>query len=135
MTRLNLTFSRIFTAAPLFVPPSEVSGESYNSKPSVVYAPTILVGCLRPYPAARRISVPEVSASSIKMKEWAAGNMYTRKGFRVKLIEWIIRRCRLISIIGDPELRDLFTMLNSKINIPGRTTVQVISFIFMRSHG
>jgi hypothetical protein len=41
------------------------SGEYYDSKPSVVYAPTLIVGCLRAYPAARRINRSKIVKRSI----------------------------------------------------------------------
>ncbi len=42
---------------------------------------------------------------------------------RYKLLIWIARRYRLYAIVEDPELREIFQMLYSKVEIPSARTI------------
>jgi len=58
------------------------------------------------------------------MTKWAAGSTYSRQKFRIGLVEWVVAKCRPFSIVEDEQLHMLFTMLDPKVEIPSRHSVQ-----------
>ena len=67
---------------------------------------------------------PEESVTAVKMTKWAAGSTYSRQKFRVGLVEWVVAKCRPFSIVEDEQLHMLFTMLDPKVEMPSRHSVQ-----------
>lgn len=55
--------------------------------------------------------------------EYAHGSIYTKGKMPYKLGIWVVRRHRPFAIIQDPELLDIFCMLNSSVEVPHPTTI------------
>jgi hypothetical protein len=57
------------------------------------------------------------------MRAYATGSLYHPAKHRVKCALWVVRRSRPYSIIEDPELREIFQDLNSRVETPSRRTL------------
>jgi hypothetical protein len=57
------------------------------------------------------------------MNAFAHGSTYTPGRFRVQIALWIARHHRPFNIIEDPELIEIFSILNNKAAVPSRFTV------------
>ena len=68
-------------------------------------------------------SNPNHASQQRTMAEFAAGVTYSPARFRAQLALWVARHHRPFAIIEDPELRALFRMLYSRVDIPLRVTV------------
>ena len=66
---------------------------------------------------------PERASQQRTMADFAQGVTYSHARFRVQLALWVARHHRPFVIVEDPELRALFRMLYSRVEIPSRVTV------------
>lgn len=64
-----------------------------------------------------------IGTGSGSITAFAQGSTYTPHKLRMKLAIWVARRHRPFAIVEDDELRDIFTDLNNKVEVPSRFTV------------
>src|SRR5882762_5503026 len=64
-----------------------------------------------------------IGTGSGSITVFAQGSTYTPQKFCMKLAIWVACHHRPFAIIEDDELRDIFTDLNSKVEVPSRFTV------------